>query len=162
MGSLWLSSAEFLPPTKLVNTWVVNDGTREPSSLIECSSSSTSSSIVAPGRTFGATTAIASSHTRQARSMVASSSGDFVRRSSFTSAEPVTTRSGVTASVRWRRVSAQMRSPTASVRTSPMPTAAASNSADPSSRSETTTTSPGSSPATSKRVIIRGRTNTGS
>ena len=33
--------------------------------------------------------------------MTSSSSGDFVRRSSFTSAEPVTTRSGASASVRW-------------------------------------------------------------
>ena len=131
MGSLWLSSAEFLPPTKLVKTWVVNEGTREPSSRIECSSSSTSSSIVAPGRTFGATTAIVSSHTRQARSMTSSSAGDFVRRSSFTSAEPVTMRSGDNASVRWSSVSAQIRSPTASFRVSPMPTAAVSNNAAP-------------------------------
>ena len=41
-----------------MKTWVVNEGTREPCSRIECSTSSTSSSIVAPGRTFGATAAI--------------------------------------------------------------------------------------------------------
>ena len=78
------------------------------------------------------------------------------------SPDAVTTRSGATASVRRSTVSAHIRSPTASVRMSPIPTAAASKSAGPSSRSETTTTSPGSSPARSKSVIIRGRTNTGS
>ena len=85
IGSVRVSSAEFLPPTKLVKTCVVKEGTREPWTRITCSTSSASSSIVAPGRTFGATAAIVSSQTRQARCITSSSSASFVRRSSFTS-----------------------------------------------------------------------------
>ena len=59
-------------------------------------------------------------------------------------------------------VSTQLRSPIASVLVSPRLRAAASNSAGPLSRSLTTISSPGSSPATSNSVIIRGRTKTGS
>ena len=123
-GIVRVSSAELLPSPKPVKTWVVNDGTREPWTRISCSTSSTRSSIVAPGWTFGATAAIVASATPQARSITASSSGDFVRRSSFTSDEPVTSCSGDRASVSWITVSAQIRSPTASVLVAPRPRAA--------------------------------------
>jgi hypothetical protein len=161
MGSLWLSSAEFLPPTKLVKTWVVNDGTREPSSFIECSSSSTSSSIVEPGRTFGATTAIASSHTRQARSMASSSSGDFVRRAVHER------RAGndTLGRHRIREVEQGLRPDAVAHRERPY--AAHADRGRLEQRRPVVALGRRPRPrraalATSKRVIIRGRTNTGS
>src|SRR3712207_8926435 len=70
IGSVRVSSAEFFPPTKCVKTCVVNDAVREPCTRIWCSTSSVSSSIVAPGRTCGATAAIVRSeeHTSELQS----------------------------------------------------------------------------------------------
>ena len=99
----------------------------------------------------------------QARSITASSSGDFVRRSSFTSAEPVTTRSGderlgqVEQRLGPDPVADRERLRRARGRAPPPRTAPARRRAR-----STTTSSPGSSPATSNSVIIRGRTKTGS
>ena len=65
--------------------------------------------------------------------------------------------------VSWITVSAQIRSPTASVLVVAEAARRLPRTArGPSSRSLTTTSSPGSSPATSNSVIIRGSTKTGS
>ena len=139
---------------------VVKDGQREPCARSSCSTASTRSTIVTPGTTSGVTAAIVRSTVAIARPIAASSSSVLTRRSSFTSVEPVRSRSKPTTRPRLSTVSAQTRSPTAT--TGPSPRATRSNAAKPSSVSLTTTTSPSGSSRRSKAANMRGNRNTGS
>ena len=98
---------------------VVKDGQREPCARSSCSTASTRSSIVTPGTTSGVTAAIVRSTVAIARPIAASSSSVLTRRSSFTSVEPVRSRSKPATRPRLSTVSAQTRSPTATTGAEP-------------------------------------------
>ena len=98
--------------------------------------------MLTPGWTRGATASIVRSTVRQARPIASSSSGVLIRRSSFTSDDPVRSRSKPKTRPRLRVVSAHTRSPTATVEGRPSPFATRSKTAYPSSFSSTTTISP--------------------
>ncbi len=102
-----------------VKMCVANDGVREPASRSWSSTSSRSSAIVTPGTTRGVTAAIACSTVRHARPIASSSSSVFTRRSSLTSDDPVRSRSKPKTRPRLSVVSAQTRSPIATVRRLP-------------------------------------------
>jgi len=124
---------------------VANEGQRDPAALSSCSTASTRSSIVTPGTTSGETALIVCSTVTMARPIASSSSRVFTRRSSFTSEEPVRSRSAPKMRASSSVVSAQTRSPTATVVAAPSPRATRSKAAVPSSVSPTTTSSPSGS-----------------
>ena len=141
---------------------VAKEGVMEPAARSCCSTSSTSSAMLTPGWTRGATASIVRSTVRQARPIASSSSGVFSRRSSFTSADPVRSRSKPKTRPRLRVVSAHTRSPTATVEGCPSPFATRSKTAYPSSFSSTTTISPSGFTGRSNAATMRGSTKTGS
>jgi hypothetical protein len=145
-----------------VKMCVANDGQREPATRSSCSTASASSAIDTPGTTSGAVAAIVRSTASIARPIASSSSADLMRRSSFTSRDPVRTRWTPRIRARLSVVSAQMRSPTARTPEPAAARATRSKAAKPSSVSFTTTISPPGASRRSNAANIRGSTNTGS
>ena len=101
-------------PPSPVKMWVANEGKREPARRSSCSTASVRSAIDTPGTTSGAVAAIVCSTAAIARPIASSSSADLIRRSWFTTGEPVRRRSAPRILARLSVVSAQILSPTAS------------------------------------------------